>query len=121
MPPHDPELTARNNIIDGMTQQLRTMLPSVLADTDIEKEQSLPALYGGKFADYIDIKNAVIHSPDHFIALYLDGFKKLAEERPASAHGRNFRFLKPVFYTLPKRSVDNQRLTTIKKSLALHF
>jgi hypothetical protein len=31
------------------------------------------------------------------------------------------RCIKPVFYTLPKRDVDNQRLTTAKKSLALHF
>jgi len=29
--------------------------------------------------------------------------------------------LKPVFYTLPRRGVDNERLTTRKKSLALHF
>jgi len=93
MPTRDPELTARNRIIDGMTEQLRAMLPTVLADTEIRSDQSLHALYGSKFADYIDMKNEVIQSPDHFVSLYLEGFRKHAEDRPGSAHGRNFSLL----------------------------
>jgi hypothetical protein len=94
MPPRDPELTARNRIIAGMTVQLKQMLPSVLSDTGLRSDQSVHAIYGGKFADYIDMKNEVIHSPDHFVSLYLEGFRDKANERPDSAHGRNFRLLR---------------------------
>jgi len=51
-------------------------------------------MYGGKFAEYIDIKNEVIMSPDHFVSLYLEGFKRVASEaRPHSAHRQNFDIL----------------------------
>lgn len=93
MPARDPEITARNRVIDSMTAQLKALLPGVLAETGIEKEQSLHAKYGGKFADYIDIKNAVIHSPDHFVSLYLEGFRRIALAPRPGAHGSNYRLL----------------------------
>jgi len=95
MAKRDPEKTARNKVIAGLTAHLKALLPDVLAETGIKSGYSLHGLYGGKFADYIDIKNEVIHSPVHFIALYLEGFKKKAEEsRTGSSHQRNLEILR---------------------------
>jgi len=95
MAKRDPEKTARNKIIDDMTVQLNRMLPGVLSETGIRSEHSLNGIYGGKFAEYIDIKNVVIHSPVHFISLYFKGFEsKLQEVPPLSAHIRNYELLK---------------------------
>ena len=74
MAKRDPEKTARNKIIEKLTAQLKVLLPGVTAETGISSIQHLNGIYGGKFADYIDIKNEVIYSQDHFIALYLEGF-----------------------------------------------
>ena len=94
MAKRDPEKTARNKIISGLSAKLKTMLPDVLIETDISSEQSLHGLYGGKFADYIDIKNEIIHSPEHFISLYLEGFVRKAEASgPSSAHPGNLKIL----------------------------
>jgi hypothetical protein len=91
----DPELTALSREIDAMSRELKALLPSVLEETGIRSEQSLHAIYGGKFADYIDIKNEVIQSPDHFVALYLEGFQNYANQsHGGSAHVTNFQRLK---------------------------
>jgi len=68
-----------------LTEELKTLLPTAIKDSGRESEQSLHAIYGGKHADYIDIKNEVITSPDHFVSLYLSGFKDAAEKNPDSA------------------------------------
>ena len=56
-----------------MKERLRTLLPIVLAETGIHDEASLNAKIGGKAQDFIDLKNEVIHSPEHYASLYLDG------------------------------------------------
>ncbi|WP_337288576.1 topoisomerase [Candidatus Methylomirabilis sp.] len=94
MAKRDPEKTARNRVINGLTGQLRDLLPDVLSETGISSEHSLHGIYGGKFADYIDIKNEVIQSPEHFIALYLEGLqKKAAVSGPAASHPQNLELL----------------------------
>lgn len=91
----DPESIARGKEIDAMSRDLKTLLPAVLEETGIRSEQSLHALYGGKYADYIDIKNEVIQSPDHFVALYLEGFQNHANQsHRGSAHVTNFERLR---------------------------
>ena len=70
----DPAKTLRNKQIAKLTEQIVELLPDVLQLTGIDKEQSINAKYGGKYAEYIDIKNAVIDSPEQFIALYFQGF-----------------------------------------------
>jgi len=77
MAKRDPELTARNKLIKELTLQLKDMLPEVLRVTGFDSELSLHGKIGGKFADYIDIKNVVIHSPDHFSALWLEGYQRV--------------------------------------------
>ena len=95
MAKRDPEKTARNKIITDLTAQLKAMLPNVLLETGISSEQSLHGLYGGKFADYIDIKNEIIHSPEHFVSLYLEGFiHKVKKSSSLSKHPRNLEILR---------------------------
>lgn len=95
MAKNDQELAARKIVIDELTVELNRMLPAVLAETGIKSNLSLNALYGGKFADYINIKDEIIHSPDHFVSIYLDGFlRKANDSREGSAHKRNLALLR---------------------------
>lgn len=75
MAKRDPEKTARNKIINSLSDQLKQILPEVLAKTGFDSEFSLHGKIGGKFADYIDIKNEVIYSSEHFISLWLQGYE----------------------------------------------
>jgi hypothetical protein len=79
MATRDPEKTARNRIDQQMTEELRQMLPAVLAATGFDSEHSLHGKIGGKFADYIDIKNEVIFSQELFISLWLQGYQERLE------------------------------------------
>jgi hypothetical protein len=95
MAKRDPEKTARNKLIAQMSAELKQRLPQVLTDTGIHSELSLHAQYGSKHADYIDMKYEVITSPDHFVSLYLAGFRDYVEAAPAhSAHRQNFDLLR---------------------------
>lgn len=80
MATRDPALTLRNKQIRALTEQIDELLDDVIRLTGYEKEQSLNAKYGGKHAEYIDIRNAVIESPEQFHALYLQGFLRTLEE-----------------------------------------
>lgn len=79
MAPRDPAKTLRNLQIAELTSQIDAHLPGVMALTGFDKEQSLNATYGGKYAEYIDIKHEVIDTPEQFIALYLQGFLRTLE------------------------------------------
>lgn len=95
MAKRDPEKTARNKVTAELTVQLKSLLPEVLAYTGIPTETSLHGTYGGKYADYIDIKHAVINSPEHFISLYLAGFRDyVARAASHSGHVENYELLK---------------------------
>ena len=89
----DAEEQARRKRIEDITERLNALLPKVLQDTGVTSQFSLHGLFGGKFADYIDIRNEVITSPEHFVSLYLHGFKTWAEAAPGSNHAENFRLL----------------------------
>ena len=60
MAKRDPKKAARNKLAKQLSDQINNLLPAVLKETGIETQSSLHGKYGGKFADYIDIKNAVI-------------------------------------------------------------
>lgn len=79
MTPRDAAKTLRNKEIQKLTDEINSRLDQVMKLTGFAKEQSLNATYGGKYADYIDIKNEVIESPEQFIALYLQGFLRTLE------------------------------------------
>lgn len=84
MAKRDPEKTARNRIIEELTEQLEDLLPDVLSKTGFESQQSLNAKIGSKFDKYIDIKNEVINSPEHFISLWLQGYTEDLNSRGKS-------------------------------------
>lgn len=79
MAKRDPAKTQRNKEIEKLSAQIKALLPTVLKATGYGKEQSLNGTYGGKYADYIDIRNEVILSPEQFIALYFQGFLRVLE------------------------------------------
>lgn len=70
------ETTARNKIINELTAELQEMQAEVLAKTGFDSVHSLHGKIGGKFDQFIDIKNEVIISPEHFISLWLEGYKR---------------------------------------------
>ncbi|NKA33310.1 topoisomerase [Ralstonia pseudosolanacearum] len=79
MAPRDPAKTLRNKKIVNLTDQINDLLDDVLELTGYENEHSLNATYGGKYAEYIDIKNEVIDTPEQFMALYFQGFLRTLE------------------------------------------
>lgn len=79
MATRDPAKTSRNLRINELTAQIEQLKPEVLRLTNFHNEHSLNATYGGKYAEYIDIKNEVINSSEQFIALYFQGFLRTLE------------------------------------------
>ena len=76
MAKRDPETTARNKLIGELTKELQNLQGEVLKKTQFENVHSLHGKIGSKFEQFIDIKNEVITSPEHFISLWLEGYKK---------------------------------------------
>ena len=76
MAKRDPLKTARNALRADIKEQLRTLLPDVLAETGIPTEASLNAKIGHKTDQFIDLKNAVISSPDEYVELWMQGFEE---------------------------------------------
>ena len=119
----DPEKTARNRIIDELTQELRKLLPTVLATTGIENEHSLHGKIGGKFANYIDIENDVIHSAEHFICLWYEGYEIYLSKKagPSSRHRQTYALirqhpvLKEYLFSFLKRTYLRQYEALSKK------
>ena len=58
-----------------MKVRLRELLPDVLRETGVASEASLNAIIGSKADEFIDLKNEIITSPEHYASLYLEGFK----------------------------------------------
>jgi len=97
MAKRDPAKTARNKKIESMKQELRAMLPQVLAHTGLADERSLNATIGGKAAEFIDLHHEVILSPEQYVTLYLKGFKAAMTPDGAlfpNAHRRNYEMFK---------------------------
>ncbi len=79
MAKRDKNLTIRNKRIRELSIEIKVLLPSVLKLTGYISEHSLNAKYGGKYAEYIDIKNEVINSPEQFRTSYFSGFLEKLE------------------------------------------
>jgi hypothetical protein len=78
MAKRDPNKTARNRIIASLKQELRTLLPDVLAEVGLSDELSLNAKIGSKHDDFFDLKTDVISSQEEFVSRWLEGLKKSA-------------------------------------------
>jgi hypothetical protein len=92
----------RNKEIRALTKQIKELEPTVLELTNSENVHSLNGKYGGKYAEYIDILNAVIDTPEQFISLYYQGFLKKLEfikqsysksQYTNNAYFKNFEYL----------------------------
>lgn len=93
----DPANTARNEVIEKMKMDLRRMLPKVLQETDFESEASLNATIGSKASVFIDLHHEMILSPEHYVTLYMKGFKQAMTPKHAprpNSHRRNFERLR---------------------------
>lgn len=91
MTKRDPAKTLRNQQINKLTNEINTILDDVLDLTGHKNKESLNATYGGKYADYIDIKNEVIDTSEQFIALYFQGFLRTLERQGTLARpGNNY-------------------------------
>jgi len=87
--PRDPVKTQRNRRIAELSAEINELKENVLKVTCYPSEHSLNATYGGKHAEYIDIKHEVIDSPGQFIALYVRGFLKVLDELGSAARPGN--------------------------------
>jgi hypothetical protein len=76
MPQRDPNKTARNKAIQAMKDELRTLLPSALAEVHNDDEASLNAFIGSKAEHFIDLKHEVIRSPEEYVSKWLQGLTK---------------------------------------------
>ena len=79
MAKRDPEKTRRNKEISKLSATIKSMLPQILELTGYKNELSLNATYGGKYGEYIDLKNEVIDTPQQFRSLYFKGFLSTLE------------------------------------------
>lgn len=61
------------------TRKLNKILPEVMEITGYER-LSLNAKIGGKNAEFMDINNEVILSPDHFVALWMKGLIRYLDD-----------------------------------------
>lgn len=116
MAKRDPEVTARNKIIRELSEEIQKLLPEVLAKTKFDNIHSLNGKIGGKFDQFIDIKNEVITSSDHFISLWLQGYKdNLIKRRDYAEHSN----LYETFRLLQKHSVFKDYLFLFLKRVYL--
>ena len=76
MAKRDPNQTARNKIIDKMTQELRALFPAVQSETRIRSEASFNGIYGGKFDRYMNTRIDIVNSSEEFKTLYLKGLAR---------------------------------------------
>lgn len=88
----DHAKTLRYQQIRKLTVEINDLVDDVLELTGYKSELNLNATYGGKYAKYIDIKNAVIDTPEQFIALYFQGFLRTLEELGIHARKGNCYF-----------------------------
>ena len=102
MAQRDPERTARKKNIDALTEKLRNLQDEVLEQTNFDSVYSLHGKIGGKFDQFIDIKNEVITSSEQFIYLWLEGYKKDLQSRGKYAENSN---IYETYRLLQKHSV----------------
>lgn len=116
MATRNPETTARNKIINELTAELQRLQDEVLEKTQFDSIHSLHGKIGGKFDQFIDIKNEVITSYEHFISLWLEGYKQSLIKRADYAESTN---LYETYKLLQKHSVFKDYLFIFLKRVYL--
>ena len=119
MAKRDPELTARNRMINDISSQLEEMRPTVLKVTGYETVFSLHGKIGSKFDQYIDIKNVVVYSPEQFIALWLEGLKLFVTEIDKVNREGNNHY--EIYKLIKKHKVFQEYLFLFLKRMYLRY
>lgn len=84
MAKRDRSKKERNLKIEELTTKLSELLEEVLDDTGIEKQQSLHAIMGGKNQTFADVYNRQITTPEEFVSIWSEGFKRETSDSPYS-------------------------------------
>lgn len=82
MAKRDREKTARNKLINSYSSKLKVLLPGVLEETGITSAMSLHGFIGHKNEYFIDVKNDVIHSPEQFTSMWIEGMLEYVKDIP---------------------------------------
>jgi len=85
MAKRDPEKTKRNKLIAELTSDLNSRLSEVLKESGFASQQSLHGCIGQFNAKFIDVKNAVIPTPEIFLQLWMRGCLRNIEALKASS------------------------------------
>jgi len=93
MTKRDPVKAALNKKIKEMTEELRAIEPQVMTLLNEPTQTSLTGRVGGKNAEFIDIKNEVILSPEAYASLWIRGFLTALELRRPLFPGDAYRDL----------------------------
>ncbi len=114
MAKRDPNKTARNRLIKGLTKDLLDLLPIVLKETGEPSQASLNAILGSKNDDFFDLKHDVVHSQDQFVNQWLTGLKLAAEKQGGAVQW---------IWQMLKRHANFRKYTLLflKRSYLLHF
>lgn len=126
MAKRDPNRTARNRVVKQLKAQRRSLLQGVFSELkDVLagrycKEASLNAFIGGKAAEYIDLKQAVIKTPMGYVELWAAGLKEKAKKsQTTGGNPRHTRML-----TLLEKDYPNFKKYTylfLKSSFLKHY
>jgi hypothetical protein len=86
----DPNKTALNKRIAAMTSELKAAEDHVGATLHEPTVLALHGRIGGKNAEFIDVKNEVIYSPEEYVALWIRGFLEVLEQRRPLIRGDSY-------------------------------
>lgn len=86
----DPAKTALNKEIAAMTASLKATEDHVIAALHERNVVALHGRIGGKNAEFIDVKNEVISSPESYLALWIRGFLAALDGRRPRRPGDSY-------------------------------
>jgi len=104
MAKRDEAKAAIRKEIASLSTQLKALLPTVLGDTGIESKLSLHGKIGQKNEHFIDVRNALIYSPEQFLSEWLEGLEDHISKQ--SSYFRNPANSYYHLYHLIKRSTS---------------
>jgi hypothetical protein len=114
MPKRDPVKTALNKRIAEMTLILKKDEDHVMRALEEPTLTALHGRIGGKNAEFIDIRNEVIYSPEEYVALWIEGFIDVLEQRRPLMRGDSyFEMYKQI---VGDKTVENYVMTFLKRT-----
>lgn len=116
MAPRDKLKTERNKLIKSMTAELRLLQPLVLKEARLENEQRLNAIIGSKADEFIDLKNAIISTPEEYVTIWMEGLTGSCARTPGNSKYN-------IFFDIVKQSENYQRYLHLflRRSFLNHY